>query len=134
MRFSDPGTLLKDGSISVTVSPDSRDTFFDLYVVNRRKDGKYSDTNVDMYDDWDHLTFRYNPSNAVGITMDGLLLDVQTIGYFYDYILFSSPIHLIQLHPHAALVYTGKARRQEAGPLFQGEGSQDRMRAHAHAA
>ena len=94
VKFSDPGSVKKDGSVSVSISPDTSDSFFDLYVVNRRVDGSYSDTNVDMEDDWDNLTFSYNPSLAVAITLDGMVLDAQTIAYDEDYILFSCPVTL----------------------------------------
>ena len=94
VKFSDPSSVKKDGSVSVSISPDTSDSFFDLYVVNRRVDGSYSDTNVDMEDDWDNLTFSYNPSLAVAITLDGMVLDAQTIAYDEDYILFSCPVTL----------------------------------------
>ena len=49
---------------------------------------------MDIRDDWDSLTFSYDPSWAVGITLNGMMLDAQTIAYDYDHILFSCPVTL----------------------------------------
>ena len=94
ITFSDAGSLTEDGAFSVSVAPEAQDAFYDLYVVNRRLDGDYGDVNVDMEDDWDTLTFVYDPRWAVGITLCGMVLDAQTIAYDYDHILFSCPVTL----------------------------------------
>lgn len=92
IAYSDPGSVTADGLFSVTIDPMTQDSFYDLYVVNRRVDGDYEDTNVDIEDDWENLTFGYDPGWARAITVNGMALDAQTIGYDYDHILFSCPI------------------------------------------
>ncbi len=92
VKFSDAGSVNKDGKLSVTIDPATTDEFFDLYVVNEAVDGSYQDTNVDIDDDWDNLTFAYNPAGAVAITLDGMVLDASVISYEEDYVVFSAPV------------------------------------------
>ena len=73
VKFSDAGSATDEGKLSVTIDPATADEFFDLYVVNGALDGSYQDTNVDISDDWDNLTFVYNPAHAVAITLDGMV-------------------------------------------------------------
>ncbi len=92
VKFSDPGSVNEDKKLSVTIDPSAADNFFDLYVVNEAVDGSYQDTNVDIDDDWDHLTFAYNPTGAVAITLDGMVLDAEIVSYEYEYDIFSAPV------------------------------------------
>ncbi len=92
VEFSDTGSINKDGKLSVTIDPATTDEFFDLYVVNAAKNGSYRDTNVDIDDDWDNLTFAYNPAGAVAITLDGMVLDASVISYEKEYVVFSAPV------------------------------------------
>lgn len=94
VTFLDAGSVNEDGELSVTVDPSCANSFFDLYVVNRRMDGAYADTNVDIYDDWDTLTFTYVPSDAVAITLDGIRLDADVITYGDGWQTFSSPVEV----------------------------------------
>ncbi len=92
VRFSDAGSVDGEGKLSVTIDPDTSDMFFDLYVVNTAVDGSYQDTNVDISDDWDNLTFAYNPTTAVAITLDGMVLDATIVAYEHEYEVFSAPV------------------------------------------
>lgn len=92
VRFSDAGSINGKGKFSVTIDPATADEFFDLYVVNGAADSSYQDTNVDIDDDWDNLTFAYNPATAVAITLDGMVLDASVIAYEYEYTVFSAPV------------------------------------------
>ena len=92
--YSDSGSVNKDGNFSVTIAPDSADSFYDIYMVNRRKDGTYCDNNIDIQDDWDNLTFAYSPELAVAITLNGMVLDAEAISYNFGYTIFSCPITL----------------------------------------
>jgi hypothetical protein len=94
LEVIDAGSIGDDGSLSVTIDPKSAGSFFDLYVVNRRADGTYADTNVDIHDDWEGLTFTYDPSKAVAITLDGMPLDASVIGYGSGFQTFSSPVQV----------------------------------------
>lgn len=94
ITYSDPGSISEDGLFTVTIDPKSQDAFYDLYVVNRQVDGDYEDTNVDMEDDWENLTFGRDPGWAMAITLNGVALDAQTIAYDFDHILFSCPVTL----------------------------------------
>ena len=78
----------------MTVDPACADSFYDLYVENRRSDGTYHDTNVDIVDDWEKLSFTYNPSLAVAITLDGMVLDANVVGYGEGHETFSSPVEV----------------------------------------
>ena len=49
---------------------------------------------MDIYDDWDNLTFVYDPSKAVAITLDGMPLDASVVGYGDGYQTFSSPVQV----------------------------------------
>ena len=90
--FKDPGSIHKDGVYYVTIAPKSKESFFDLYIVNRRVDGDYTDYNVDRIDDWNKLTFGYDMSNALKLTINGLVLDYQVISYDMDSIVFACPV------------------------------------------
>ena len=94
MKFLDEVKMDKDGGVTMTVDPACADAFFDLYVENRRTDGTYTDTNVDIADDWDNLSFTYAPALAVAITLDGMVLDANVVGYGLGYETFSSPIEV----------------------------------------
>jgi hypothetical protein len=76
------------------VDPACADAFYDLYVDNRRSDGTYHDTNVDISDDWDNLTFTFTPAMAVAITLDGMVLDANVVGYGEGSVTFSSPVEV----------------------------------------
>ena len=92
VTFSDAGSSANKDKFSVTIDPDTAEAFFDLYVVNEAVDGSYADTNVDISDDWENLTFAYTPANAVAITLDGMVLDASLVSYEYDYEVFSAPV------------------------------------------
>ena len=92
--YSDYGSIRKDGRYSVTIASGSHDSFYNLYVVNQRVDGDYTDTNVFIHDDWDNLTFGYRFDDAVRITLNGMTLDSQVISYDYDHIIYSCPVTL----------------------------------------
>lgn len=94
VTYSDRGSVNKEGIFSVTISPETADSFYDIYVVNRRKDGNYCDNNIDIYDDWDNLTFAYSPELSVAITLNGMVLDAEVISYNYEQTVFSCPITL----------------------------------------
>ena len=94
LKFLDEVKMDKDGGVTMTVDPACADAFFDLYVENRRTDGTYADTNVDIADDWDNLSFTYTPALAVAITLDGMVLDANVVGYGLGYDTFSSPIEV----------------------------------------
>ncbi|MBR3160680.1 MAG: hypothetical protein IKG18_15215 [Atopobiaceae bacterium] len=51
LKFLDEVKVGKDGGVTITVDPACADAFCDLYVENRRTDGTYADTNVDIADD-----------------------------------------------------------------------------------
>ncbi len=93
VEFSDAGSIV-DGKLSVTIDPKTASAFYDSYVVNRRVDGSYEDHNVDREDDWESLTFTWQPSYAVMVTLEGMPLDVRAVSYTDDYIVFSSPIRV----------------------------------------
>ena len=92
--FLDEVKVGEDGAVTMTVDPACADAFFDLYVENRRVDGTYHDTNVDITDDWDNLSFTYTPALAVAITLDGMVLDADVVGYGLGYETFSSPVEV----------------------------------------
>ena len=92
IAFSDSGSIGEDGFLSITIAPEAHSSFYNVYVVNRRVDGDYMDKNIDIYDDWDTLTFRYNPADAVRITIDDMTLDAQVIDYDEDRMVFSCPV------------------------------------------
>lgn len=92
VKYSDAGSITDEGKLSVTIDPATADEFFDLYVVNGAVDGSYQDTNVDITDDWDNLTFAYNPAGAVAITLDGMVLDATVVSYEAEYTVFSAPV------------------------------------------
>ena len=92
VSFSDPGSVDGDSVFRVTIDPASSESFYDLYVVNRRVDGGYEDHNVDRIDDWDTLSFGWQPHLAVEVLLDGMPLDVRVVSYTSDYIVFSSPV------------------------------------------
>ena len=94
LKFLDEVKVDEKGGVTMTVDPTCADAFFDLYVENRRTDGTYSDTNVDFSDDWDNLSFTYTPANAVTITLDGMVLDANVVGYGIGYETFSSPVEV----------------------------------------
>ena len=94
VTYSDPGSVNKDGNFSVTIAPETADSFYDIYMVNRRKDGGYCDNNIDIQDDWNNLTFAYSPELAVAITLNGMILDAEVISYNYGQTIFSCPITL----------------------------------------
>ena len=94
ITFLDEARVGEDGSVTMTVDPACADAFFDLYVENRRTDGTYTDTNVDFADDWDNLSFTYTPALAVAITLDGMPLDANVVGYGLGYETFSSPVEV----------------------------------------
>ncbi len=94
IAFSDSGSVDDDGKFSVTIAPEAHSSFYNLYVVNRRTDGDYMDKNVDIYDDWESLTFKYDCSGAVRITLDGMTLDAQVIDYDTDRMIFSCPVQI----------------------------------------
>lgn len=92
VRFADAGSVDDEGKLSVKIDPATSDMLFDLYVVNEAVDGSYRDTNVDISDNWDNLTFAYNPATAVAITLDGMVLDASIVAYEHEYEVFSAPV------------------------------------------
>lgn len=54
----------------------------------------YADTNVDIADDWDGLSFAYAPALAVAVTLDGMVLDANVVGHGLGYETFSSPVEV----------------------------------------
>lgn len=94
VSFLDAGSVDEDGNFHVTIDPASSESFYDLYVVNRRVDGGYEDHNVDRVDDWDALSFFWQPYLGVEVVLNGMPLDVRVISYTNDYIVFSSPVRL----------------------------------------
>ena len=94
VKFLDDVKVGTDGGVTMTVDPACADAFYDLYVENRRSDGTYYDTNVDIVDDWEKLSFTYNPSLAVAITLDGMVLDANVVGYGEGHETFSSPVEV----------------------------------------
>lgn len=93
VSFLDAGSV-KDENFCVTIDPESADSFFDIYVINRRVDGSYEDHNVDRVDDWDTLSFYWQPSRAVEVTLNGMPLDVRVVSYTEDYMVFTSPVRV----------------------------------------
>ncbi|MBR2765652.1 MAG: hypothetical protein IKE03_06700 [Blautia sp.] len=94
VTFSDAGSVDEDDVFHVTIDPAAAESFYDIYVVNRRTDSGYEDHNVDRLDDWEALRFGWQPALAVEVVLDGMPLDVQVVSYTDDYIVFSSPILL----------------------------------------
>ena len=94
IKFLNEVKVNDKGGVTMTVDPTCADAFFDLYVENRRTDGTYYDTNVDFTDDWDNLSFTYTPADAVAITLDGMVLDANVVGYGIGYETFSSPVEV----------------------------------------
>ena len=92
LKFLDEVKVDEKGGVTMTVDPTCADAFFDLYVVNEAVDGSYRDTNVDISDNWDNLTFAYNPATAVAITLDGMVLDASIVAYEHEYEVFSAPV------------------------------------------
>jgi hypothetical protein len=92
VEFSDPGSINDAGRFSITISPESKEEFFDLYIENSGVDGSYADTNGDMKGSWEILSFSYPPEEAVAITLNGMVLDAELISYDESYELFSCPV------------------------------------------
>ena len=94
VSFADAGSVDEEGVFHVTIDPETADSFYDLYVINRRVDGSYEDHNVDRIDDWENLSFAWQPQYAVEVLLNGMPIDVQSISYTNDYIVFSSPVRI----------------------------------------
>jgi hypothetical protein len=94
VKFLDEVKVDEGGRVTMTVDPACADSFYDLYVENRRSDGTYHDTNVDISDDWENLSFTYTPALAVAITLDGMVLDANMVDYGEGSETFSSPVEV----------------------------------------
>jgi hypothetical protein len=92
VSFADAGSVDEEGTFHVTIDPENAESFYDLFVINKRADGSYEDRNVDRIDDWETLSFAWQPKYAVEVLLNGMPLDVRAISYTDDYIVFSSPV------------------------------------------
>lgn len=115
IKFLDEVKVGDDGGVTMTVDPACADAFFDLYAENRRTDGTYYDSNVDFADDWDNLSFTYTPAAAVAITLDGLVLDADVVGYGIDYETFSSPVEVDGKRTNLRTVWVVDEQEEDGG-------------------
>lgn len=92
VAFADDGSVDTNGKLHVTIAPQAADSFYGLYVVNRRVDGDYEDMDVTMTEDWDNLSFVFDPAAARRITLDGMTLDAHIADYDFNRTVYACPV------------------------------------------